>query len=73
MWFCGLARVVGVEAVLRPVTEGDGGVGRDLAQCTLHVMRGENDEAPVTAVGMLGRQWDYATLFDLILLRALTC
>jgi hypothetical protein len=33
----------------------------------LHAMPGEDDEAPVTAVGMLGRQWDQATLFDLIL------
>jgi hypothetical protein len=37
MWFCGLARVVGVEAVLRPVTEGDGG-GR-AGPSTVHAPR----------------------------------
>jgi hypothetical protein len=56
MRFCGLALVAGVKAVLQ-----------DLAQRMLHAMPGEDDEAPVTAVGMLGRQWDQATLFDLIL------
>ncbi|XP_066371031.1 U-box domain-containing protein 39-like [Miscanthus floridulus] len=58
MRFRGLARAAGVEAALQPVAEGDGGVGRDLARRTLRAMRGEDDEAPVTATGLLGRQWD---------------
>ncbi|RLN11479.1 hypothetical protein C2845_PM09G07880 [Panicum miliaceum] len=58
MRFRGLARAAGVEAALQPVAEGDGGVGRDLARRTLSAMRGEDDDAPVTATGLLGRQWD---------------
>jgi len=58
MRFRGLARAAGVEAALQPVAEGDGGVGRDLARRTLRAMRGEDDDAPVTATGLLGRQWD---------------
>lgn len=56
--FRGLARAAGVEAALQPVAEGDGGVGRDLARRTLRAMRGEDDEAPITAAGLLGRQWE---------------
>jgi hypothetical protein len=58
MRFRGLARAAGLEAALQPVAEGHGGVGRDLARRTLRAMRGEDDEAPVTAAGMLGRQWN---------------
>ena len=58
MRFRGLARAAGVEAALQPVAEGEGGVGRDLARRTLRAMRGEDDDAPVTATGLLGRQWD---------------
>jgi hypothetical protein len=46
MRFCGLTRATGIEAVL---VEGDGGVGRDLAQRTLHVMHREDDEASIKA------------------------
>ncbi|XP_062228577.1 U-box domain-containing protein 40-like [Phragmites australis] len=56
--FRGLARAAGVEAALQPVAEGDGRVGRDMARRTLRAMCGEDDEAPVTAAGLLGRQWD---------------
>lgn len=56
--FRGLARAAGVEAALTPVAEGAGGVGRDMARRTLRAMRGEDDEAAVTATGLLGRQWD---------------
>uniref|UniRef100_A0A0D9WNR4 RING-type E3 ubiquitin transferase n=1 Tax=Leersia perrieri TaxID=77586 RepID=A0A0D9WNR4_9ORYZ len=57
--FRGLARAAGVEAVLTPVAEAaGGGVGRDMARRTLRAMRGEDDEAAVTATGLLGRQWD---------------
>lgn len=58
MRFRGLARAAGVEAALQPVALGNGGVGRDMARRTLRAMRGEDDEAPVTATGLLGRQWD---------------
>ncbi|RLM54846.1 U-box domain-containing protein 39 [Panicum miliaceum] len=58
MRFRGLARAAGVEAALQPVAEGDGGVGRDMARRTLRAMREEDDDAPVTATGLLGRQWD---------------
>ena len=58
MRFRGLARAAGVEAALQPVAEGGGGVGRDMARRTLRAMRGEDDDAPVTATGLLGRQWD---------------
>ncbi|KAF0903197.1 hypothetical protein E2562_025769 [Oryza meyeriana var. granulata] len=55
--FRGLAHAAGVEAALMPVAEGAGGVGRDMARRTLRAMRGEDDEAAVTATGLLGRQW----------------
>jgi hypothetical protein len=58
MRFRGLARAAGVEAALQPVAEGGGGVRRDLARRTLRAMRGEDDEAPATDSGLLGRQWD---------------
>ncbi|KAF8723589.1 hypothetical protein HU200_021546 [Digitaria exilis] len=58
MRFRGLARAAGVEAALQPVAEGGAGVGRDMARRTLRAMRGEDDDAaPVTATGILGRQW----------------
>ncbi|WVZ81818.1 hypothetical protein U9M48_029157 [Paspalum notatum var. saurae] len=57
MRFRGLARAAGVEAALQPVAEGAAGVGRDMARRTLRAVRGEDDDAPVTA-GLLGRQWD---------------
>ncbi|XP_015699125.2 U-box domain-containing protein 39-like [Oryza brachyantha] len=56
--FRGLARAAGVEAALTPVADGAGGVGRDMARRTLRAMRGEDDEASVTATGLVGRQWD---------------
>jgi hypothetical protein len=58
MRFRGLARAAGVEAALQRVAEGGGGVRRDMARRTLRAMRGEDDEAAVTATGLLGRQWD---------------
>ncbi|KAL6861318.1 hypothetical protein ACP4OV_017018 [Aristida adscensionis] len=56
--FRGLARAAGVEAALQPAAEGGAGVRRDMARRTLRTMRGEDDEAPATAAGLLGRQWD---------------
>ncbi|XP_062233198.1 U-box domain-containing protein 39-like [Phragmites australis] len=58
MRFRGLARAAGVEAALQPVSERDGGVGRDMARRTLRAMRGEDDEAPFSAPGLHGSQWN---------------
>ena len=41
---------------------GDGGVGRDMARRTLRAMRGEDDEVALTASGILGREWDDASV-----------
>ncbi|KAE8797324.1 U-box domain-containing protein 39 [Hordeum vulgare] len=60
--FRGLARAAGVEAALMPVAESDGGVGRDMARRTLRAMRGEDDEVALTASGILGREWDDASV-----------
>ncbi|XP_047066627.1 U-box domain-containing protein 39 [Lolium rigidum] len=61
--FRGLARAAGVEEALAPVTECDGGgVGRDMARRTLRAMRGEDDEMPFTASGILGSQWGDASI-----------
>ncbi|XP_066316071.1 U-box domain-containing protein 41-like [Miscanthus floridulus] len=58
MRFRGLTRATGVEAALQLVAEGDGSVGRDLARRTLWAMHGEDDQAPVTVIGLLEWQWD---------------
>uniref|UniRef100_A0ACD5VCC1 Uncharacterized protein n=1 Tax=Avena sativa TaxID=4498 RepID=A0ACD5VCC1_AVESA len=61
--FRGLARAAGVEEALAPVVECDGGgVGRDMARRTLRAMRGEDDEVAFTASGILGSQWDDASI-----------
>uniref|UniRef100_A0ACD5ZQZ1 Uncharacterized protein n=1 Tax=Avena sativa TaxID=4498 RepID=A0ACD5ZQZ1_AVESA len=61
--FRGLARAAGVEEALAPVAECDGGgVGRDMARRTLRAMRGEDDEVAFTASGILGSQWDDASI-----------
>ena len=61
--FRGLARAAGVEDALAPVTECEGGgVGRDMARRTLRAMRGEDDEVAFTASGILGSQWDGASI-----------
>ena len=57
MRFWGLARVAVVEAALQPVAEGDDGVGRDMARCTLASERQGRAAAPFF-IGIPGRLTD---------------